>query len=70
MPNRVIIVEQRLAQYGLQRKDRADIVVHRETEEGLLPIAVIGCKVNSVFISDATIRPLAVHKDIFFRLKH
>lgn len=34
VPNRVII-KQHLSHYGIQRKDRADIVIHRDTEEGM-----------------------------------
>ena len=63
VPNRVIIVEQHLAHYGLQRKDRADIVIHRDTKEGMLPIAVVECKADSVFISDTTIQQVMRYAD-------
>lgn len=63
VPNQVILVEQHLSHYGIKSKDRADIVVHRETSNGLLPLAVIECKADSVFISEATIHQAMRYAD-------
>lgn len=63
VPNRVIIVEQHLSHYGIQRKGRADIVIHKDTDEGMLPIAVVECKANNVFISDTIIQQVIRYAD-------
>lgn len=63
VPNRVIIVEQHLAHYGLQNRDRADIVIHRDTGEEMFPIAVVECKAENVFISDATVQQVIRYAD-------
>lgn len=47
-----VILEQHLSHYCIDSKDRADIIIHRDTEEGLLPIAVVECKAPTVAISD------------------
>ena len=45
-----------LSKYGLSSKDRADIVISRFDEEGLLcPVAIVECKANTMQISSNTI---------------
>ena len=52
VPNNVILVEMLLSKCGLNSKDRADIVISRFGEEGLLyPVAIVECKANTVQIS-------------------
>lgn len=54
VPPRVIILEQHLSHYQIPSRDRADIIIHEETETGLLPLAVIECKATSVALSEKT----------------
>ena len=55
VPKELIFVEQPLSHYGIKTRDRADIVIHERTEEGLFkPIAVIECKAESVLLDENT----------------
>ena len=54
VPPQVIILEQHLSHYQIPSRDRADIIIHEETETGLLPLAVIECKATSVALSEKT----------------
>ena len=38
--------------YQIDSKERADIIIHEQTPDGLLPLAVIECKAPSVFLSE------------------
>lgn len=64
MPHDVILVEMLLSKYGLSSKDRADIVISRFDEEGLLcPVAIVECKANTVQISSNTIEQCCRYTD-------
>lgn len=54
VPPQVIILEQHLSHYQIPSRDRADIIIHEETETGLLPLAVIECKATSVALCEKT----------------
>lgn len=64
VPHDVILVEMLLSKYGLSSKDRADIVISRFDEEGLLcPVAIVECKANTVQISSNTIEQCCRYTD-------
>lgn len=64
VPNNVILVEMLLSKCGLNSKDRADIVISRFGEEGLLyPVAIVECKANTVQISSNTIEQCCRYTD-------
>lgn len=54
IPHTMIRVEERLSQYGVNTKDRADIIVNRysEEEQAYYPLAIIECKAPGVFIGE------------------
>lgn len=52
VPSEVMIIEQHLSHYDIDSKDRADIIIHEATDEGLVPLAIIECKAPTVAISD------------------
>lgn len=54
VPPQMIILEQHLSHYQIPSKDRADFIIHEETGDGLLPLAVIECKATSVALSEKT----------------
>ena len=57
VPQNMILVEQRLSHYGIKSQDRADIVIHKPAEDGLImPIAVVECKAPTVSISDEVLQ--------------
>ena len=51
----VILIEQALTCYGVNSRDRADIVIHKQTSLGLLPIAIVECKSPIIVINDRTL---------------
>ena len=64
VPHDVILVEMLLSKCGLNSKDRADIVISRFGEEGLLyPVAIVECKANTVQISSNTIEQCCRYTD-------
>lgn len=63
VPNHVIFIEQHLSHYGISARDRADIIIHIDTKEGLIPIAVIECKADNIFISESTIQQVMRYAD-------
>ena len=64
VPHDVILVEMLLSKCGLNSKDRADIVISRFGEEGLLyPVAIVECKANTVQISNNTIEQCCRYTD-------
>lgn len=64
VPPQVIILEQHLSHYQIPSKDRADIIIHEETETGLLPLAVVECKATSVALSEKTIRQCFTYSEL------
>lgn len=64
VPPQMIILEQHLSHYQLPSKDRADIIIHEETREGLLPLAVIECKAASVALSEKTFHQCFSYSDL------
>lgn len=54
VPKDMISVEEHLAHYGVKSKRRADIVIHEfdEEHEQRLPIAVIECKAEGIFLGE------------------
>ncbi len=54
IPHTMIRVEERLSHYGVQTKDRADIIVDRYSEEdqAYYPLAIIECKAPNVYIGE------------------
>lgn len=55
VPAECMILEQHLSHYGINTKDRADIVIHKVNTNGeLQPLAVVECKAASVVLSDRT----------------
>ena len=64
VPPQMIILEQHLSHYQLPSKDRADIIIHEETGEGLLPLAVIECKAASVALSEKTFHQCFSYSDL------
>jgi len=56
VPADCIILEQHLSHYKVDSKDRADIIIHKYVEDGMLtPIAVVECKADTVFLSHKTL---------------
>lgn len=56
VPRNCMILEQHLSHYGIDSKDRADIIIHQLDENGMLaPIAVVECKADTVAISNKTL---------------
>lgn len=56
VPRNCMILEQHLSHYGIDSKDRADIIIHQVDENGMLaPIAVVECKADTVAISNKTL---------------
>ena len=64
VPPYVMILEQHLSHYQIPSKDRADIIIHEETREGLLPLAVIECKAESVALSEKTFHQCFSYSDL------
>lgn len=55
VPTDMLYVEEPLSHYGLRTKDRADIVVRALTrEDELVPLAVIECKAENVYLDERT----------------
>ena len=54
IPHTMIRVEERLSHYGINTKDRADIIVDRysEEEQAYYPLAIIECKAPGVYIGE------------------
>lgn len=53
VPENMIFVEDRLSHYGLQTRDRADIIVCALAQDGMQhPLAVIECKAESVYLDE------------------
>ena len=63
-PSEMILLEQHLSHYQINSKDRADIIIHEETQEGfLVPLAIIECKAESVFLSEKAIQQCVKYAD-------
>lgn len=63
-PSEMISLEQHLSHYQINSKDRADIIIHEETQEGfLVPLAIIECKAESVFLSEKAIQQCVKYAD-------
>ena len=63
-PGEMILLEQHLSHYQINSKDRADIIIHEENKEGfLMPLAIIECKAESVFLSEKTIQQCIRYAD-------
>lgn len=53
VPKETIVVEQHLSHYQIATKKRADIVIHKLTEQGeLKAICIIECKAPNVYLDD------------------
>jgi len=53
VPERMLTVEEPLSDYGIQTRDRADIIICAESEDHmLLPIAVVECKAETVGLDE------------------
>lgn len=52
VPSKMLAVEEHLSHYGISSNKRADIVIHKTTENGDVPIAVVECKAPDVYLSD------------------
>lgn len=63
IPASMIRVEESLTHYGLKSKDRADILIHKMIDEGLLPIAVIECKAPNIYLSNKEFNQVADYAD-------
>lgn len=63
-PFEMIIVEQHLSHYQIDSKERADIIIHEQTPDGLLPLAVIECKAPSVFLSEKVFQQCFNYADL------
>ena len=65
VPPHMIILEQHLSHYQIPSKDRADIIIHEETEDGsLLPLAIIECKATTVALSEKTLHQCFSYSDL------
>lgn len=66
VPTEMIAVEEHISHYGIQSKRRADIVIHYvgDTEDILLPLAVIECKAPNVFLSERTSNQMLDYADL------
>lgn len=54
VPANMITVEAHLAHYGLDSKQRADIVIHALDENGIkYPIAIVECKAPGIYLGEA-----------------
>ena len=53
VPEEMIVVEQHLSHYGINSRKRADIVIHKIDEEGIIrPVAVVECKAPEVYLDE------------------
>jgi len=46
----MIKCEEPLSHYGIKSQDRADIIIHKQGQNGIIPLAVIECKAPEVFL--------------------
>ena len=64
VPKEVIAVEEHLSHYGIKSSKRADIIIHAYDEEKrLIPIVVIECKANDVFLGDRALNQMLDYCD-------
>lgn len=65
VPSDCMIIEQHLSHYGIESKDRADIVIHNYDENSALaPIAVVECKADTVYLSHKTLEQCFRYADL------
>ncbi len=65
VPQEVILVEERLTHYGIDSPRRADIVIHKIGENGLMDaVAVIECKATSIGLDDSASNQLMDYCDL------
>jgi hypothetical protein len=67
VPETMILVEEHLSHYGIASKLRADIVVHKLTEDNVLePVLIIECKGPGIILGDKAKQQLIDYCDILF----
>lgn len=52
VPKVMIRCEETLSHYGVDSRNRADIIVHRMENDALVPLAVIECKAPDIFLGE------------------
>ncbi|MEG2775979.1 MAG: type I restriction enzyme HsdR N-terminal domain-containing protein [Cellulosilyticaceae bacterium] len=65
VPKEMLMVEVPLAPYGSSKLGRADIIIHRlDVEQNILiPVAVVECKANEVYLSETCMRQAFTYAD-------
>ena len=64
VPSDMLLVEEKLAHYGLKSNKRADIIIHKVNENNELdPIAVIECKAPGILLGEKAIQQALDYSD-------